>query len=639
MPDFDDAALERRLRGVLEEHLGALPLDLTVEALDRRREARGGVARRFGRGRGMTLLAAAALLVVGGTLAAGSGILRLPSVVPPVPSPSAVADATASPDATSPSPSLGPPPSDPIGPLAWTDARLKEDWPAPVRAEPAGGATVLQILHRDLTPNAPSDEGHEWESDQYREPTDDTGSDVHPWADIRWVEYCREDGLTIGRVSDPPPGVDPRQVWIAYGVVVDTDGDGVPDWRYGVDNVPLDTTEQFPDPYRWWRTDLHTGRTNYAVGDHITLGDGEPGPVFWPSSGCEMSFGAETAGGGTAGNGLPERFYAWASVIVNGRVVATDYAPDVGWLDRSPDAPPLPKPGGPYVLQPTEDFPLRLSMTLPQGWTEHGAPVVTRGGKTDVRFLVVDEPEDSCSGTIEPFLGRGLDDLVSYIKALPNVEVAEVRNLSLAGYRTAYVEYRPKGLVECEPAPAGPLPLVDGYNEAWILDVDGVPLVIASSYDPTPAEAVMSEVRQIVESIQIVGVSPSLSASPTPTSSPTPSPSPRATPLPPAAGPVPPNARSWTVTVDNRSSEPATLSVAEGGEGGNLRLVGSATPNVVPAGATLKVTFLFPAKPDDGWIYVNPRPGDGGGLVNADQIGIPGKILIRDDGEGGWLSP
>ena len=68
------------------------------------------------------------------------------------------------------------------------------------------------------------------------------------------------------------------------------------------------------------------------------------------------------------------------------------------------------------------------------------------------------------------------------------------------------------------------------------------------------------------------------------------------------------------------------------------RLVGSATPNVVPAGATVKVTFLFPAN-EDGWIYVNPRPGEGGGLVNADQIGIPGKILIREDGRGGWLSP
>ena len=36
----------------------------------------------------MTLLAAAALLLVGGALAAGSGLLRLPTVVPPVPEPS-----------------------------------------------------------------------------------------------------------------------------------------------------------------------------------------------------------------------------------------------------------------------------------------------------------------------------------------------------------------------------------------------------------------------------------------------------------------------------------------------------------------------------------------------------------------------
>ncbi len=46
-----------------------------------------------------------------------------------------------------------------------------------------------------------------------------------------------------------------------------------------------------------------------------------------------------------------------------------------------------------------------------------------------------------------------------------------------------------------------------------------------------------------------------------------PDPTPVPTPLPPAAGPVPSNARSWTVTVDNQSSEPATLCVADGDEG------------------------------------------------------------------------
>ena len=34
-----------------------------------------------------------------------------------------------------------------------------------------------------------------------------------------------------------------------------------------------------------------------------------------------------------ARTGLVDPFYTWASVIVDGRVVATDYAPDVGWLD------------------------------------------------------------------------------------------------------------------------------------------------------------------------------------------------------------------------------------------------------------------------------------------------------------------
>jgi hypothetical protein len=140
------------------------------------------------------------------------------------------------------------------------------------------------------------------------------------------------------------------------------------------------------------------------------------------------------------------------------------------------------------------------------------------------------------------------------------------------------------------------------------------------------------------------GVSPPpLPAFPSPAPPVFPSPTPVPPLLPPAAGPVPPNARTWIVTVDNESSEPATLFVAESGENGMLRLVGSATPNVVPAGASVKVTFLFPAKgdPDDGWITVNPRLGEGAdvGSVGADNIGIPGKILIREDGQSGWLSP
>ena len=117
--------------------------------------------RRFGRGRGMTLLAAAALLG-GGALAAGSGILRLPSVVPPVPAPSFVAVATASPDATSPSPSESAAPSaSPIpvagparGPGSHRDDGHASLWSrrgaAPRWQGARGGRSATAIAH-DLT--------------------------------------------------------------------------------------------------------------------------------------------------------------------------------------------------------------------------------------------------------------------------------------------------------------------------------------------------------------------------------------------------------------------------------------------------------------------------------------------------------
>ena len=60
-------------------------------------------------------------------------------------------------------------PREPLGPLAWTPASLKDDWPAPVRPEPAGGGSVQPM---PLT---------------YLDPMGDNGSDAYPCVDIRWV--------------------------------------------------------------------------------------------------------------------------------------------------------------------------------------------------------------------------------------------------------------------------------------------------------------------------------------------------------------------------------------------------------------------------------------------------------------------
>ena len=97
MHEFDEAALERRLRSVLREHLGSLPLDITVEDLERRREVRDAARRRH---RGLVLLGlAAALLVPLGVLVGGVRPLREAVMVP---------DASASPAATATSEALPP---------------------------------------------------------------------------------------------------------------------------------------------------------------------------------------------------------------------------------------------------------------------------------------------------------------------------------------------------------------------------------------------------------------------------------------------------------------------------------------------------------------------------------------------------
>ena len=187
----------------------------------------------------------------------------------------------------------------------------------------------------------------------------------------------------------------------------------------------------------------------------------------------------------------------------------------------------------------------------------------------------------------------------------------------------------------------------DAPSRSFTLLLDGTVLVAGGSAcdqgGVTPGSGGSTCVSTGAAELYVpAGVSPPPFDFPPPPPPVFPSPTPQPPPLPPADGPVPPNARSWTITVENESSEPATMFVAEG-EAGAFRLVGSATPNVVPAGTTMKVTFLFPAKGvrDDGWISVNPRLGEGAdvGSVGADNIGMPGKIWITAECGGCWVGP
>lgn len=229
--------------------------------------------------------------------------------------------------------------------LLWTPERYAQDWPAALRSEPLGGGPEILLVHGD---NAHWDaEEGAWEGLEYVDIVGDAGSGTSPWIDIR---EARLSGAGIASYSIelaggvPLPSTDPTSRWIAYGIVVDVDGDGIADERVGIDNMP-------DGNHRAWSTDLRTGRTKWKAGPGYGLvyDDGAAlgglGLDTWFPSVTEETENVILRYSGGSG-----RFYAWASVIEEGRVVATDYAPDVGWLVEPPDA-GLPLVGTTWMME------------------------------------------------------------------------------------------------------------------------------------------------------------------------------------------------------------------------------------------------------------------------------------------------
>jgi hypothetical protein len=342
-----DAQISQALRAHVPERAQAGLRERTLDEIHRTRQRSVFGPSRIGFRFGPALGAAAAVVVIaiGGTLLIqrSQPVISGPSpTIGPSPSPSQAAvvvrSATPAPTPTA-TPTL----------LPWTQASLNEDWPAPVRAEPAGGAVVRPIL-LNIVGDAEGccklmEFGREFDL------TNDTMPDVVPWVDIEVLSLCAGSCLDLW-LPGPPPNVDPAEQWIAYGLVTDDDGDGIGDRRIGVDNVPL--TAGSAREHRTWITDLHTGLTVTEIGDSYGLGgftfegtaypgastDQPNGVPSCPGASARFRFaGGDIAGGGTFSR-LPGTFYGWSSVIIGGRVVATDYTPDTGWLHPASKAPP-----------------------------------------------------------------------------------------------------------------------------------------------------------------------------------------------------------------------------------------------------------------------------------------------------------
>ncbi len=560
-------------------------------------------AGRFGRGRGITLLAAAALLVAGGALAAGSGVLRLPSIVPPVPAPSFAAVATASPDATAPSPSDLAGPS--AGPTASAVTSPTVVWiPTGMMGTPRHGQTAVRLLDgRVLVAGGSSGETDLTSAELYDPDSGTwsaTGNMLKALAGFP-ATLLRDGKVLVGDVDDPA-----ANEWITGAEVYDPESGA---WSSA---GKLFTTEG-------WLA----GTTATSLRDGKVLVAGQNGAQLYDPDSGTWSATAKM---------ITPRHHHTATLLPDGKVLVaggTDghdgevysaelYDPDTGSWTAIADTP---RHGGPCragcprgggmatLLQDGTLLYMRLGFVeiydpATGSWTETGKML---NGGTSATLLL--------DGTVLVAGGQ---------------RAADPASLTAEVYDPATRSWTKTGGM-----------LGNSTSGQATLLLDGTVLVAGGQECQTGNGCWASGSAELYVP---AGVSPppAVVALPIPSSTPHPTPTPIPSPLPPATGPVPAGARSWTVTVVNKSSDPATLFLATEGENGVDQLCGSVTPNVVPAGVTRKVTFLLPPKSNkDCWLWVDPAPGTGGSLFQTSDAPMPGKILVgKGEGgrsQGGWL--
>ena len=325
----------------------------------------------------------------------------------------------------------------------------------------------------------------------------------------------------------------------------------MPDWRYGIDNMPVTTSGELP--HRAWITDLHTGRTESAAGPpYGFVGKAWFDTQYEPGYGVRWSiFGPGRPGRlplSIDARATDVRFYAWASVIQDGRVVATDYSPDVGWLDptvlgrgQHEKTPFLndehsvcvvpPQPG---CRETDMDEGILITFTLPDGWAWNDSD-----NRADVRGHLL-SPHDGlfkkATGMAAPqgmrlqFLrggwlfsdpcrkvdappdirvGPSAGDFVDALAAHPLLDVTTPVPVTLGGHSGKYLGLQvPSNIADCTVgyhpwAPAYYAPGPKQRWHIWSLNVDGVRVVVLSEDFAGTSPADLAEMDAIIESIQI----------------------------------------------------------------------------------------------------------------------------------------
>ncbi len=174
-------------------------------------------------------------------------------------------------------------------------------------------------------------------------------------------------------------------------------------------------------------------------------------------------------------------------------------------------------PPQPGCIDSTNDDAIRVAVTVPDGWTGGGDGVSSTdadpasAGGAQLFFvrgaMLFDDP---CRNTDPPTIpvGPTVDDFANALALHPLLDVTTPTSVSLAGYAGKYVDLQvPSDLTGCAVyRPWEPWYYAQGPGERWhlwILDVDGVRVVVQSIDHAETSAQYRAELQQIVDSVQI----------------------------------------------------------------------------------------------------------------------------------------
>jgi hypothetical protein len=218
------------------------------------------------------------------------------------------------------------------------EPRTPQPWTGTIRVEPDGEPLIVKATRPTPADNLRITDGSDGAIDGSLGLVDIVS--VDPRAPCGLAACAK---IRVAHDIGQEPRGDPQSLLVAYGLVIDRHGDGAPDLQVGVDNAN--------GHRRTWRTDLHSSET--ASGNGWTLRDTSvsawvPGLYSGGVPRIPRRLDPdETRRDAWVGvshwlrivEELPDpalNFYTFAAAIRDGKVVAVDYAPDVGWLTAAP---------------------------------------------------------------------------------------------------------------------------------------------------------------------------------------------------------------------------------------------------------------------------------------------------------------